>query len=57
MTHLAATGVFQRCVRVPCREVTNDELATVHTSELIDAVVSRQGLPQGEVRAVPPMMG
>jgi hypothetical protein len=46
-THLVAAGLFSRCVRVPAREVTREELCGVHTAEFLDTV---DDLPQA-VRA------
>lgn len=41
--HLVAMGLFQRCKRIPAREITDEELRLVHTKNLVDNV---NALPQ-----------
>jgi hypothetical protein len=49
VAHLVATGVYQRCEFVPCREVTEQELALVHTPSVLETVASKADIPPGEV--------
>ena len=41
--HLVAMGLFQRCKRLPAREITNEELKLVHSTALLNEV---HALPQ-----------
>ena len=50
VAHMLATGVYQRCVALPCREVTDEELATVHTQDVLTTVASKVDIPDGVVR-------
>ena len=49
-SHLIATGVFHRCRRVDSREVTNDELALVHSQEHVRTVFAHCDVPEGQGR-------
>lgn len=48
--HLLGTGVYQRCVPVPCREATDDELLLVHEANVLEVVKDKEGVPDGQVR-------
>lgn len=50
VSHLLATGVYQRCIAIPCREAQDSELALVHAPHVLETVKSKEAIPAGEVR-------
>jgi acetoin utilization deacetylase AcuC-like enzyme len=47
--HLVAAGLFQRCERLPSREVTREEASLVHEASLLDIVDDLQSRVEGGV--------
>lgn len=41
--------MIERCIKIPCRNATNDELLMKHSQEIIDVLKSTDGLQDNEM--------
>ena len=53
VAHLFARNLYQRCLHVPSRPATDDEILLVHTSDVLAEIEELSSLGTGEVRFSP----